>query len=491
MNTQTKTMPASFKITSKHTLITVFSIAVFLLFTSIGLNHAEGEAYGWMGLLPTGLVLLFALTTHRTVEALFTGAIAGVLLLNPTQAVEEIVGISMDVMMDETIAWIILVCGLMGGLIAILEKGGSILSFSDMLVTKVKSRKQSMLMTFGLGILIFIDDYLNAIAISSSMKKVTDGYNVSREKLSYLVDSTAAPICILVPISTWAIFFSSLLEANGVAEAGEGIKAYIQAIPYMAYGWVTLAIVLLVAMEKIPDLGPMKAAEKRAKGGQVQPDDSVEMDLGSDIAPHTNPTMGLINFLLPMVVLVGASWYFGIDLLAGVFVAIIFTVCFYGVQNLISMNSMFDAIYDGIKVMLLPLATVIGGFMLKNVNDSLGVTQFVIETVSPVLSASYFPAIIFMITGALVFATASSWGVFAVAMPIVLPVGEQLGVPLHLTVAALLSASAAGSHSCFFSDSTVLSAQGSGVTAMQHARTQFPYALIGIVATCIFFLIVA
>ncbi|HCZ9273753.1 Na+/H+ antiporter NhaC family protein [Vibrio sp. Vb0937] len=490
MTTQTKALDAPLKINSQHIIVSLISVATFIFFTTIGLNHEEGEAYGWMSLLPTALVLVFALTTHRTVEALFSGAIAGVLLLNPTEAVEQIVDISMSVMMDETIAWIILVCGLMGGLIAILEKGGSILSFSDMLVTKVKSRKQSMLMTFALGILIFIDDYLNAIAISSSMKKVTDGYQISREKLSYLVDSTAAPICILVPISTWAIFFSSLLEANGVAEAGDGIKAYIEAIPYMAYGWVTLVIVLLVAMEKIPDLGAMKKAEKRAKNGQVRPDGATDVDFGPDVSAHTNPTMGLVNFLLPMIVLVAASWYFGIDLLAGVFVALIFTISFYGAQKLISMNDMFEAVYDGIKVMLLPLATVIGGFMLKSVNDSLGVTQYVIETVSPYLSASYFPAIIFMITGALVFATASSWGTFAVAMPIVLPLGEQLGVPLHLTVAALLSASAAGSHSCFFSDSTVLSAQGSGCTAMQHATTQFPYALIGIVATAIFFFII-
>lgn len=269
MTTQTKALDAPLKINTQHIMVSLLVVATFVFFTSIGLNHQEGEAYGWMSLLPTALVLVFALTTHRTVEALFSGTIAGVLLLNPAEAVEQIVGISMDVMMNETIAWIVLVCGLMGGLIAILEKGGSILSFSDMLVTKVKSRKQSMLMTFFLGILIFIDDYLNAIAISSSMKKITDGYNISREKLSYLVDSTAAPICILVPISTWAIFFSSLLEANGVAEAGQGIKAYIEAIPYMAYGWVTLAIVLLVAMEKLPDLGAMKVAEERAKNGQA------------------------------------------------------------------------------------------------------------------------------------------------------------------------------------------------------------------------------
>ncbi len=491
MTTQTKALEAPHKRLRPQLWISLLVVAIVTLFVSIGLHHPAEQSYGWMSLLPTALVLLFALTTHRTVEALFSGAIAGILLLNPTTAVEQLVDMSMSVMMDETIAWIILVCGLMGGLIAVLEKGGSIVSFSNLLVTRVKTRRQSMLMTFILGIVIFIDDYLNAIAISSSMKKVTDGYQISREKLAYLVDSTAAPICILVPISTWAIFFSSLLEANGVAESGQGIHTYIEAIPYMAYGWVTLVIVLLVALEKLPDLGAMKGAEQRAKRGQVRPEHATDIDLGEHITAHSNPTLGLINFVAPMVVLVAASWYFGIDLLAGVFVALMFTFCLYGVQQLISMNEMFEAVYDGIKVMLLPLATVIGGFMLKNVNDALGVTQYVIEAVSPYLNRQYFPAIIFLITAALVFATASSWGVFAVAMPIVLPLGAQLGVPLPLTVAALLSASAAGSHSCFFSDSTVLSAQGSGCTAMQHATTQFPYALLGIAATALFFLFMA
>ncbi len=212
MTTKSGVLTPPSKSGSKHLFVTALVASVLIGFTALGLNHAEGEAYGWLSLLPTALVLIFALTTHRTVEALVAGTIAGVLLLDPTQVVEKFIGISMDVMMDGTIAWIILVCALMGGLIAVLEKGGSILSFSNMLVSRVKSRKQSMLMTFVLGLIIFIDDYLNAIAISSSMKKVTDGYKISREKLAYLVDSTAAPICILVPISTWAIFFSSLLE---------------------------------------------------------------------------------------------------------------------------------------------------------------------------------------------------------------------------------------------------------------------------------------
>jgi Na+/H+ antiporter NhaC len=492
MNTKTQVLPlSSAKVLDVKFLFTVFTIfLVMVSFILVGNNHQTGEAYGWISLLPTILVLAFALITRRTVEALFCGAVAGLLIINPGEIVGGVVDVTMSVMMNETIAWLILVCGLMGGLIVILEKGGSILSFSNFLVRLVKSRKQSMLFTFFLGILVFIDDYLNAIAISSAMKNITDSYQISREKLAYLVDSTAAPICILIPISTWAVFFSSLLEANDIAEKGTGIQTYISAIPYMFYGWVTLGVVFLVAMELIPDLGAMKKAEMRAKGGQVKPDDSTDTDFSEGVTAHNNPLMGVLNFVLPMVVLVAASWYYDIDLLAGVFVAIMFTLVFYGVQRILKVNEMFDAIYDGIKLMLLPLATVIGGFMLKDVNDQLGLTMYIIENVAPLLSVSLFPSIIFLLMTAMVFATASSWGLFAVAMPIVFPLGAHLGVPIEITIGALLSASAAGSHSCFFSDSTVLSAQGSGCGPMDHATTQIPYALIGIVTTAIFFFMV-
>lgn len=490
MTTETTSLPPSGGITFQRLSVTTLVLAILAGFVIIGNLHEPDTPYGWYSLLPTTVVLAFALLTHRTVEALFAGAIVGLLMVEPTEIVGNVVDIALSVMMDETIGWIILVCGLMGGLITILEKGGSILSFSEALVTKVKSRRQSMVLTFLLGILIFIDDYLNAIAISSSMKRITDSYQISREKLAYLVDSTAAPICILVPISTWAIFFASLLEANKITESGNGLTSYISAIPYMAYGWITLVIVLLVAMQKIPDLGAMKKAEQRAAQGQTKPDGAEDIDFGADIKKHPNSLLGIMNFILPMVVLVAASWFYDIDLLAGVFVAIMFTIFLYGVQNLLPMNAMFDAIYEGIKIMFLPLATVIGGFMLKSVNDQIGLTQYVIESVAPILSPQLLPAIVFVILTMLVFATASSWGLFAVAMPIVFPLAQQLDVSMPLVIGAIISSAAAGSHSCFFSDSTVLSAQGSGCTAMQHAITQAPYALIGIVLTTGFFLVV-
>ncbi|AQS39053.1 transporter, NhaC family [Shewanella psychrophila] len=483
-------LPSSNKLSKKIGYLLGFATLV-ILFIYIGQNHVQGESFGWLSILPTCVVLGIAFTTHRSAEPLVIGTVAGLIMLNPGETVPGIVKVTQAVLVDPTIAWIILVCGLMGGLIALLETGGSIFNFSRVLLNKVKSKEQTMLITFCLGILIFIDDYLNALAISTSMKLLTDKYKISREKLAYLVDSTAAPVCILVPFSTWAVFFGSLLESNGIAESGQGLAIYIDAIPYMAYGWATLAVVFLVAIRKLPDLGPMKAAELRAQAGQPKPDGVDEIDLELVQDKQTSDLMGVINFLLPMIVLVIASWLYGIDLLAGVIVAITFTIALYWLQNILSITKMFDSMFKGFKVMLVPLATVIGGFMLKNVNDQLGLTQHVIDTIVPHISPAIFPAVIFLVLTAMVFATASIWGLFAVAMPIVFPVAIAIGTPMPIIIGALLSAAAAGSHSCFFSDSTVLSAQGSGCTPIQHARTQLPYTLIGIAITAIFFLIIA
>ncbi len=158
----------------------------------------------------------------------------------------------------------------MGGFIAMLEISGCTLSFSHCLTRLVKTRRQSMLSTAALGVLIFIDDYLNALATSAAMKRLTDRFGVSREKLAYIVDSTAAPICILVPLSTWAVYFAELLETNAATD-GPGMWLYIQSIPFMLYGWVAMGLVVLVALGLLPDLGPMKPPKRAPNAGNRSP----------------------------------------------------------------------------------------------------------------------------------------------------------------------------------------------------------------------------
>ena len=222
--------------------------------------EAAAAAPSALSLIPPIVVLAIAIWLKRPILALVMGAIVGLLLLSPVGALDNFAETSLRVMQDETIGWLILVCGGFGSLIALLVHTGGAFAFGRAAQNIAKGRKSSLLMTCFLGIVIFVDDYLNALTVGETMKRITDKYKVSREMLAYVVDSTAAPICVLIPISTWAVFFGGLLVANDVAPAGDasGIATYISAIPYMLYAWLAMVMVILVILGVVPLFGPMK-----------------------------------------------------------------------------------------------------------------------------------------------------------------------------------------------------------------------------------------
>ncbi|BES71361.1 Na+/H+ antiporter NhaC family protein [Marinobacter nanhaiticus D15-8W] len=463
--------------------------AILACFAYMSTWQGEDGAYGVLSLLPSLLIVIIAIKTKRPLESIFAGIIAGSLLIDPTNLFSSLGELSMNVVQNETIAWIVLVCGMMGGLINMLERGGSVLSFGQMLANRIKTKRGTMLTTSFLGLAVFIDDYLNSLAVSASMKNLTDRFKISREKLAFLVDSTAAPVCILVPISTWAVYFGALLEENGAVPDGQGMSLYIESIPYMAYGWAAIVVVFLVAFGLLKDFGPMKKAEERARNGQPVPDGVEDVGFDTSNVRRTSIPVGLMNFLLPMAVLIIASIYYEIDLLLGALVASIFTMVLYFAQRLMTFGELTDSMLDGFKVMLHPIAVVCAGFMVKAINDELGMTTYIIDTISPYLSPELLPALVFATMAAVVFSTGSSWGVFVVSLPIVIPMAQAMDMSMPLTVGALLSASAFGSHACFFSDSTVLTSTGSGCTPMQHALTQIPYAMIGATLAFVSFIV--
>lgn len=471
-------------------LTVVVGIAIYLAFVWLSSTRDASESWGILSLLPTMLVLIIAIVSRRPFESMIAGCVAGLVMLNPFDLVSPFADNISAVLGNETIIWIVLVCGLMGGLIQLLEVSGCLDGFSEWLKRIIKSRRQSLLATFALGVVVFIDDYLNCLAVSTSVKKLTDTYGVSREKLAYIVDSTAAPMCVIVPISTWAVYFSGLLEENGVAADGAGMSLYISSIPFMAYAWFALLIVFLVAYGILGDWGPMKRAEKRAKEGNPVPEDFVDEQLVSNVKAKRTLSFkaNIFNFAFPMILLIVSTIYFEVDLLRGALLTCFVTVMVYWAQGLLSFETQVESIFTGFKVMLYPLSTVIGGFFLKAINDELGMTMYVIDAISPHMTIIIFPAVIFAVMAFLTFATSSSWGLYVLAMPIVFPVAAALGVSTPLVIGALLSASSFGSHACFFSDSSLLAAQGAGCSPMQHAFTQFPYAMLGAVLSVATFL---
>tara|TARA_R110001583_G_scaffold16189_1_gene65737 strand:- start:4901 stop:5608 length:708 start_codon:yes stop_codon:yes gene_type:complete len=222
----------------------------------------------------------------------------------------------------------------------------------------------------GLGLVIFIDDYLNALTIGSSMRKVTDKVKVSREFLAYVVDSTAAPVCIILPFSTWAVFFSGLLEETGAAAEGQGMDLFISSIPYMIYAWVCLIVVALVINRNIPLFGKMREAEERvAETGQLVHEEDAKFD--QEVEPVV-ANSNMLNFFVPIGSLIFFTWLFDIDIMAGAMAAIFFTVVFFTVQNLMPISKMFDAIMSGFIGMIAPLGTLFCGFMLAELIIALG-----------------------------------------------------------------------------------------------------------------------
>ena len=453
------------------------------------------ENLGILTLVPTIFVISCALITHRPIVSLLLGVVVGLFMIEPSGVVVNLATVAKSQMMLYEIAWVILVCGLFGSLIYILIRTGAALSFARSMIRLADTRNKSVIATWFLGILLFIDDYLNAIAIGSSVKKVTDEYKVSRGMLSYIVDSTAAPTCVLVPISTWAVFFAGVLESENLVPDGQGLAAYISGIPYMFYPIIALLLVPLVATGRFPLLGLMKKAEAKAAEGimALEPTPSI----GDDAEPSSNEGTGVWDFLIPMLVLIGASVYYisddnpDTDVLEGAIVALIVTIPYMVYKGLISFHASLDAVLEGFRVMLPPLAIVVVAFMFKEVNNQIGLPTYVIESVTPFMTPLMFPVIAFITMAAVSFATGSSWGIFAIAIPIMVPVGLAVGVDLPIIIGAMLSASSFGSHACFYSDATVLSAQSCGLSVMEHALTQLPYAVVAAVAACAMFILVS
>lgn len=451
------------------------------------------EYTGAIVLVPTLVVFALAITTRRPIESLVAGSVVGLIMIHGASFVGGFAETSLRVMTDEDVAWVILVCGFMGSLIGILIRTGSTNSFTARMAEHIHSEKGALMATWGLGLLMFVDDYLNSLAVGAAMRSLTDKYRVSREKLAYVVDSTAAPISVIIPFSTWGVFFAGLIVANGIAPEGEGLDTYISAIPYMLYAWVAVLLVPFVIWGLVPPLGAMKKADLRAQiSGQTVPPGAAHIEKANlSIQPREDIKPRMSMFLVPMTVLVLATLYFDKDFLVGIYITLGGTALFILATRMMDMNDTFDTIIAGFKTMVEPLGVLVAAFILKDVNDVLGLAPYVVTTMEPYLTAELLPAAIFVSMAAVSFMTGSNWGVFVIILPIVTALTINLGADMTVVLGATLSASTFGSHACFYSDATVLTAQASGCTPFQHAITQFPYAMIAGVISIAGYLLLA
>ena len=453
----------------------------------------------WWAILPPLIAIFLALVTKEVYSSLFIGIVAGGLLYSGFSFEGTITHVMSDGFVksiaDTYNIGILLFLVLLGALVSMLNKTGASAAFGRWAQTHIKSRIGAQIATIILGVLIFVDDYFNCLTVGSVMRPVTDAKKVSRAKLAYLIDATAAPICIIAPISSWAAAVAGFASGAGAAS---GFSLFINAIPYNFYAILTIITMFFIAATKF-DFGPMRRHETATLAG--------EPDVGAIETATQSLTQNdrgrVIDLIMPVVVLVAAcivgmiysGGYFGEDnpgfvkafsdsdasvgLVYGSIVAIVFAVAFYLARRVISFRDCMDAFPEGFKAMVPAIMILCCAWTLKSMTDSLGAKVFISDLINgPAASLRHFlPAIIFVIAVILAFSTGTSWGTFGILIPIVLAAipGSDLTI---VAVSACMAGAVCGDHCSPISDTTIMASAGAQCNHVVHVNTQLPYALL-------------
>jgi len=472
-------------------LISLAAIAIVTI-VFVFLLPDDIDDYGLLSLIPALFLIGYIFFTKRILEALTLAALLCFAMADKSAFLSGFSSALLDVMMSEDMAWLIIVCGLMGSIIVLIEKSGASAAFGRWISKKAKTRTGTLAWTWILGIVMFIDDYLSALTVASCMRESTDDKKVSREMLAFLVDSTAAPVCMIIPISTWGIFVAKLLEINNVSAEGEGMSFFIKTIPFNFYAWFALLIPLLVVLGKFPLLGKMKRAEERVlNGGPVAPPKSEKIDIQADADAAKGATSRIINFIIPIAILILVTLLTDLDIQLGVLVTLASMFVLYIGQHIMTAEEFADYIVEGLKNMVMPLLLMVLAFLFSYGADKINFTENMIDAVAPLLSPLWLPVVVFLVLTATEFIMGTNWGMYIIALPIVVPLAQEVGANTVLSVAAVLAAGVFGSHICFYSDATVLSSAASGCENFEHATSQLPYGPVAVVLSAIAFIVSA
>ncbi|MBO5556033.1 MAG: Na+/H+ antiporter NhaC family protein [Oscillospiraceae bacterium] len=460
--------------------------------------------YGtFWALVPPLVAIVLALITKEVYTSLFAGVFLGALFaagFNPIQTLNLIVvdGLSVSV---ADLAGNLCFLVILGILVAMVNKSGGSAAFGRWAEKNIKTRVGAQLATFVLGVLIFIDDYFNCLTVGSVMRPVTDRHKVSRAKLAFLIDATAAPICMIAPISSWAAAVSGV--ADDLNTGITGIQLFVRAIPYNFYSLLTLVFIVALVCMKF-DFGPMALAEMNAK---------LNGDLGANEGDDTeagNPRGKIIDLVLPVVVLVVAVFfgmlyvggYYGVDAWGGTdcagdliaafgntdayialpwggMIALVFSFIYFLFRRTLKFKEMAECIPQGFVAMVPPILILVLATSLKTMTGSLGAAEFVHGVMEGAAAGLYslLPAVIFVVAVILAFATGTSWGTFGILIPIVVAIFPADSALLIIGISACLAGAVCGDHCSPISDTTIMASAGAQMNHVQHVSTQLPYAL--------------
>ncbi|GAA1592325.1 Na+/H+ antiporter NhaC family protein [Leucobacter chromiireducens subsp. chromiireducens] len=445
-----------------------------------------------LALLPVLTVLIVSVLTKRALFGLLSGVLVGTILLGGWAFFDTFVGAFGASLTNETVHWLALVVVLFGILIAYFNASGAANDFARWTEGFVNSRRKSLLLTWLLTIALFIDDYLNALTVGTSMKRVTDRHGVPRTMVGTIVKMTSAPIAVIIPFSTWAVFFSALLEQDGVTVNGSGFGAYLSGLPTIFFGWFALAIGLLLALGVLPLVGPLKREQARvARTGDTLPEgltpEERAFELAEDGQQSTRPLP--FNFLIPIVTLVLVTIFTEVDIIKGAAAAVVVAIILYVAQRRLTLKGVLDQAFEGITSMGYVMVLFVLAFMMQQINIDLQLADWIIDATQPVMYGALLPAVVFLVCGIYAYATGAFWDLAVVITPVVLPLAIGMGVDPVLAGTAVFSGAALGSTTCMYGDGMVLAAKSVGVKPLSLMLSILPYAGVAAVLSFIAYLI--
>ena len=448
--------------------------------------------YGILSIVPALLVILIAIKSRRTTEALFGGVVSSYLIIsifNKSNPVTLLVDSLFQVITDYDTMWLIVVCGLFGSLIAVINAARGTHAIAHFLGKICKTAKSTLLVSWLLGIIIFVDDYMNIMTISACTKKLSDERKVPREALAYVIDSTGAPVCVLLPFSTWAIFFAGVFyEQPEIVDLGYGsaMSTYIRAIPYMFYAIVAVVVVPLFILGVLPKFGAMKAAYHRTEAtGRVYSEASEKWNRSEENSADQNAS--IVDFILPISTMIVVQLLTD-DMFQAVVAAILIAGILYIPRKRVGANEFCDLWVKGFADSVSALMIIVAALWMRQASSDLNLPDFVIGIARPFVTASIYPMIAFIIVAVLGFITGSNWGIPAVCAPIIIPLGAACGANMLAVIAAIVCGGTFCSHACFYSDATVITSNACGSENMDHVYTQLPYALLSAIVASVMFL---
>ena len=448
-------------------------------------------------LVPPVVAIVLALITKEVYSSLFVGIVIGGLFWSGFSFENTVLHVFQDgivgVLTDSYNMGILVFLVILGIMVCMMNKAGGSAAFGRWASVHIKTRIGAQLATIVLGVLIFIDDYFNCLTVGSVMRPITDKHQVSRAKLAYLIDATAAPVCIIAPISSWAA------AVTGFVEGEDGFSIFLRAIPFNYYALLTILTMVLLVVLKI-DYGSMRVHEDNALRGDIYTTpDRPYADAQDDVVEEKG---GVIDLVFPILVLIGCciigmlysgGFFSGVSfveafsasdasvgLMLGSFFAFVITVIFYALRRVLKFTDSMACIPDGFKAMVPAILILTFAWTLKAMTDSLGAAEYVagvMETAATGL-VNFLPAIIFLVCCFLAFATGTSWGTFGILIPIVVAVFQGTNETMMIiSISACMAGAVCGDHCSPISDTTIMASAGAQCNHVNHVSTQLPYAM--------------